>query len=189
MANIDDTSLFDQAYKAIEENNVVQLQHLIDQGMDINITDDENQNLLWHACDLGRPEPAKWLIKHQIKLNAVSSEHGESALMISAMSEMHAVELVRLLLDAGANANSKNRHGMVAAVSSILSGEQDAFLLLMDAGTNINSLFPYQDKRFYINYANKPFFFDYVNKHIDQLTPENLTLWKTIRLNSIFKKQ
>lgn len=195
---------------AVVENNFRLLELFLKQGMDINIVDNGNRNLLYHACKHNRLRLVQWFIDHNISLDVPDYEFGRTPLMIAARD--NSAPLVKLLLEAGADPHIQSRYGFTAAMHSLscmskstllllaeggpggnrtlpFDGEK-SFHLLMDAGTDINTLFPFKEKEKYTEFLTQVYYHSsfvlYVDRHIDQLTSENEALWKSLRLKTVF---
>ena len=49
------------------------------------------------------------------------------------------MEIVRLLLDAGANVDAANKHGDTALILAACNGRMEIVRLLLDAGANVDA--------------------------------------------------
>lgn len=167
------------------KNDVEVFENFLQQGMDINIVDELNHSLLWHACHLNRAKFVKRLIEQGIALDMADSRFGDTPLMISAVNNN--CSIVRMLLDAGANPHLKSKRDMVAASYGIIARKKESFLLLMEAGTDINDLVIFDKKNYYSQFSNQAYVLDYIDKRVDQLSPGNVRIWNAIRLKGVFK--
>lgn len=127
----------------------------------------------------------KVCIKNGMDIDITDDEYGYT--LLSLASRVNS-KFVDVLLKAGANPNIKDKSGVVAAVYSIGFKKEGAFRLLMEAGTNINDLFPFEEETYYTRFYHEPYVLQYMDTHLDQLTPENLLLWKSLRLKFLFKQ-
>lgn len=178
--NNTNTHHFDHVLKLLRSSNFKILENDINQGMDINILNSQGQSLLYQICQDDHYEAARWLIDHGIQVNAKTNLHEETALMIAAGTNG---KLTKLLIDSGADLYMKDRYGSIAAVYAAVWHKEESFLLLMQAGTDINLLF---EGRGYDNF-DAPFVMEYIENHFDQLTPKHAANWRSIRLKNLFK--
>lgn len=175
-------TLYDMLH-TIEIEDFNAMETYLKQGADINFCDEEHLSLLWHVCENKDVEGVKWLIEHGANVNTESQNIQETPLMVAAQISL---EIVQILLDAGADVCAKNKYGAVAATHSIAAGQDDIFHLLMRSGTDVNFLFFHQGDAYY-RYFSQPFVFKYLEEHLEKLTPENVSKWKALRLKNVFK--
>lgn len=181
---VDKASLIGKANDAIEKNNLNELKELVDQGMDINMVDTFNQSLLWYVCNYKRLEMAKWLLERGIDVNHAREKVNETPLMAAACANL---EFTKLFVDAGAHLHAVDHLRHDAAFYSLIHRKEDVFHFLMNAGTDINTLFLNKDGKFF-KYFDQPFVFQMIHEHQDLLTPENLRTWKALRLKNVFEQ-
>jgi ankyrin repeat protein len=102
-----DTALFSDRLDAI--------QAALEQGADVNGKDDRGITSLIAACKAHRPrvEIVRFLISRGADVNAAGDQQGMTPLMFAAWAGEP--ELVRMLLEARANASAKDSRGHTAA--------------------------------------------------------------------------
>jgi uncharacterized protein len=64
------------------------------------------------------------------------NDHGRTPLMMAAFGNH--TEVVKLLIEAGADMEAKNRDGDTALIWALYSGKAEASQLLIDAGADVN---------------------------------------------------
>ena len=107
------------------------LKALLNQGVDINATDNDGETALMEAADGRNAEVVRVLIANGANVNA-ADEDGETALMIAA--DEGRAETVRLLLEAGANVNARDEDGETALDKAIDERKHKVAELLRAAG-------------------------------------------------------
>jgi ankyrin repeat protein len=108
------------------------VQHLINNGADVNASGNDGDTALMWASWNGHYDIAKLLIDHGADVNA-KDEYGRTALM--GASGLGHLGIVRLLLDAGADVNAKNNFGETALMyASRCNGHPAIIELLRSKG-------------------------------------------------------
>ena len=137
--NIKDNRGFTPIMYAVSSNNSAALiDKWIDAGADLKVTNRQKQSLLHIACTYGKQELAKKLINQGMPYDQ-ADQYGNTPLFSAAASNQS--EIVKLLLDKGANVNivSKNtKHTLVHSVCQ--SGALDSFKLIIDKVKDVNAL-------------------------------------------------
>jgi ankyrin repeat protein len=128
---------------------------LLDHGAKVNLQDANGVSALMEACSGGHPEVVKLLLEHGAKVNALDSK-GNSALIYASSMENpffakndeeaallrgiveKYVEIVRVLLDNGAEADAKNNEGMSAQLAACSNGDIDILRLLLSHGSQVD---------------------------------------------------
>ncbi len=83
---------------------------LLEHGADVDAVGDDGRTALHYACDGGHTESAKQLIAANTKVGTVA-EDGDTALHDLVKWHPGEIELLRLLLQAGADVSFKNNDG------------------------------------------------------------------------------
>ncbi|KAJ7283608.1 hypothetical protein C8J57DRAFT_739671 [Mycena rebaudengoi] len=132
----------DSPLKAASRNGHIDIVHLLfENGADVHIG---NDSALWAASESGHTEVVQVLLRKGANAN-VTSGNGESLLiMMSAKKYIwqqlpdheHHVNVVRLLLENGADVNAGNNGALRAASKA---GYTDIIQLLLENGANINT--------------------------------------------------
>ena len=104
--------------------------HLVAKGADLNALDKFGRNALHHACD---HERVVWLLEQGVK--PLASTNGTTA----AMSCIDDAESVKLLLDAGDDANAATEEGTTALMYAAGHRNPEAAKLLIERGANVNA--------------------------------------------------
>lgn len=107
-------------------------EYLLTRGADPNITDKQGFAPLHVAVARNDIELVKRLLSHGAAINARTTGHGRTALLIAAMSGF--VEMVRLLLDAGANPSLPDNMGTLPLQMAIEYHRSDVVRLLEETG-------------------------------------------------------
>ena len=102
-----DTLLVDYLYN---KTDIARIKELIDKGADVNKKNQFGTTPLEYACKTGNLEVAKLLIEHGAKINE-KIEHNKTVL-IDALVENNDYELVKYLLQQGADVNAKDDEGI-----------------------------------------------------------------------------
>jgi len=121
--------------EAIIKRNPDIVRLLLAAGADANRTDNYNRNVLSEAACFNPPEVIDMLIKAGANVNLVSADHFRSTPLISAckLQNQDPVEVVRLLLAAGADASVKDANGKTALDYATERGHAQTAKLLQQA--------------------------------------------------------
>ena len=112
-----------EIWKAIEEDNLKQLQELLTDGADVNLSDiDTGHSLLSRAISLGYLEISQLLLDAGADVN-LGNDEGYTALMYVAREGNF--EAVKLLIDSGASLALTNKDGGTALSMAAEAGEKD----------------------------------------------------------------
>jgi len=93
---------FEALFAACVQGDFDHAKLLVEQGVDVNVRDDDGITALILACTFGHDQIAKMLIERGADVNAFDDASG-SALITAALFAR--LDIVRLLLAQGANAN------------------------------------------------------------------------------------
>ncbi len=108
---------------AIEKDDVHQVEFLLNQGIDINISEG-GDTLLMKSIALGSKEVAKFLLSQDnIDVNKPNPKIGTTPLMLVMFSftPEEKCELIQLLLQKGVNINAKDKNGHTALMRAIMT--------------------------------------------------------------------
>lgn len=117
----------------------------LNQGIEVNVTDEHGQTALMLAADQGHVDTVKLLLQHRASLD-LQNKLGGTALMLASFNGH--LEVVTELLKAGADVNAKAKNGTTALmVASAMQNETAVQIinLLLDQKADLNT----QDKEGY----------------------------------------
>lgn len=105
----------------ITQKKLDELKALLDSGVDVNMIISSGDSLLMTACSYSNSEMVKLLLTYNPNIN-YQDEYGNTALNLAIDNKWHYKEMIPLLLEAGADPNSKAGAGRTAQkVSTVLS--------------------------------------------------------------------
>jgi ankyrin repeat protein len=120
-------------FDAVFSGHTHELQAALGAGAKVNDVNEDGLSPLQLAAKLGRKEVAGLLIKEGADINAATSRHDETALMIAVGQRWP--EVAQLLIGAGANVNAATDEGVTALHTA--SHNQDMIAALIKAGANV----------------------------------------------------
>jgi uncharacterized protein len=125
---------------ACANGNFVMVEKLLKAGADPNAAQPTGTTVLMTAARTGNVDVVKSLLAHQADVNAKETRREQTALMW-AVAEKHP-EVVRLLIEAGADAHARSTGGFTPLLFAAQQGDLDSARLLMAAGANANEATP-----------------------------------------------
>lgn len=158
------------------------VKQLIAANVNLNATSDHGFSALMEAAYYGYVYIVKDLLQSSINLECTSNTLNKTPL-IYAVQHGHE-EVVRELIQAGANINRKDDLGMSALNYAMILKKEPIKKYLLDQGADINHLF--RGKTMYVT-IHDSYIHDYINTHLHKLNPENVAKWKGYRLRMIYK--
>ena len=118
-------------FSAINNNNLNLIKRLIQEGLDINIQNEDGRSGIHVACEIGNIEALKLLLDSGSDLNLVDN-FGTSALMAAISNNR--LESVIVLLNMGANVNTQRNDGSTALHITATTGSIETAKLLIQYG-------------------------------------------------------
>ncbi len=130
---INDAPSPDNLFKAVRDGNVDLLVRLLNQGINLNIVDENANNALILAILNGKNEIINILLNAKFNLDHRNSD-GVNALFLALLREN--LSLVRSLLQAGANPNIPNTNGITPLMLAAIKDDSKFINLLLDYNAN-----------------------------------------------------
>lgn len=127
---IDQKQLNLRLLKWVKSGNTQRVQALLEQGADVNSTDDLEVSALMWAVKTNKFKMCKFLIENGADVNATHGEYEETALMWAAAHGRLAA--CQLLINAGANIYAKSEDGMTAFLLAAGQDLRSVCKLLID---------------------------------------------------------
>lgn len=120
------------------EENFEAINYLISKGADINITDSEGWSALTHVCRWGLTEVAKVLISLGADVNVITSDFYDKRSILQISIEEGNLELIKLLVENGANINYIDKMGNTALMHAAWYGKEDIVTYLISKGARLD---------------------------------------------------
>jgi ankyrin repeat protein len=111
---------------------------LVSNGADVNLKDGDGQSPLMYAAKGSFAETAAYLLENGAEVNVRSKKKGITALMLAAVSDN--VELVRMLLEHGADASLTDTLGRSAMILAEKKGNSAVVELLSASSQSFQSV-------------------------------------------------
>lgn len=118
----------------VEKDNREIVQTYIDAGMSLNERTSLGTPMLNVAIRAEQVDEVKWILQHEIDLDAVSKDRGYSALMDCVWKKN--LELAKILVEKGVNLDFTSTDGQSALVLAVGEGNVKMVKLLAEAGAN-----------------------------------------------------
>lgn len=125
-------------HTAADAGNLEGLCVLLDAGGEVDCRDVRNVSPLMAALTARRKECALELIRRGADVHAAQSQQHETPLMVAAAND--AVEVLRALLDKGADPESRDSQGCTPLMHAARSGSVVALGLLLEGGADRNAV-------------------------------------------------
>jgi ankyrin repeat protein len=124
-------------FDAIREHDASELLRLLSKGVDLELQNEYGRTALSQAVVLRFPDLVKIILQHKPNLN-VYDEDGNTPLTLAARGDQPPI--VSMLLDAGADVNSKNSETGDTPLMNACSGGSLAIVeLLIERGADVNA--------------------------------------------------
>ena len=125
---------FDAIYNASAE----EIQSLINQGYDVNEADDSEHTILRVMVARNRIDIVTLLVKAGANVNQVQTVLGKNSTLHSTAYDNYP-EIAQILIDAGADIETKNKYEKTPLHEAARQGSVDAMRILLQAGADPNA--------------------------------------------------
>ncbi|CAA9989055.1 conserved Plasmodium protein, unknown function [Plasmodium knowlesi strain H] len=135
---LDSNNVLSPIHAAAEEGNLEILKFLLENNVNINLTNKYHQNALHIACLENQEKAVQLLLTHNIDVNCKDNINGECPLMICIRTRNEI--LAHHILNQGKNINYNltNIHGETSLIYSIFYGLYDIADVLMTRGADVS---------------------------------------------------
>ncbi|KJP85761.1 hypothetical protein AK88_04577 [Plasmodium fragile] len=135
---LDSNNVLSPIHAAAEEGNLEILKFLLENNVNINLTNKYHQNALHIACLENQEKVVQLLLTHNIDVNCKDNINGECPLMICIRTRNET--LAHHILNEGKNINYNltNIHGETSLIYSIFYGLYDIADVLMTRGADVS---------------------------------------------------
>ena len=150
------TADYSKALDAISSvKNQVCLELLLQACSAVNRQDSNGRTLLYHAVDKGNVTAVKALLANGAKIDMRSGNNYHTELIAAVNRSRPNVEIVRTLINAGADVNARDKDGASVLIYAVRNNQStDAANILIKAGADktakYSSKYPYQWCNYYI---------------------------------------
>jgi uncharacterized protein len=132
----DDMYGFSPLMTAVKQNSIALVQLLLDNGADINVADNCDQNALFMAASQGRVSMMKLLVQHGLSVRAVNNIGSTPLSLAVSYGHKPAAEW---LIQHGADVQASNMHGGTALHSACVNTDDPAMVeLLLANGADVH---------------------------------------------------
>ena len=126
-------------FEAATFGDLARLQILLDNGkVEVNARSGDGGTALHFACFFAQPQCARELIQRGADLNAVAAAFGNVQPLHSAAAG-RSIEIMRMLLEGGADPNQKQNQGWTVLHSAAQHGDVEMAGLLLRHGADVHS--------------------------------------------------
>jgi ankyrin repeat protein len=120
------------------DGDVESVRSLLQQGADVNASQGDGMTALHWAALAGDGELAEMLLYAGANVNATTRLGAYTPLLLA--SKVGASEVVKKLLDSGANPNDATTNGTTALMLAAAAGSVEAASVLLDRGADVNAV-------------------------------------------------
>mmetsp|Transcript_25923 Transcript_25923/g.64325 ORF Transcript_25923/g.64325 Transcript_25923/m.64325 type:complete len:225 (-) Transcript_25923:182-856(-) len=147
--NMDDGSLGTRLWFAIlgrsgamDFDNTKEAEQILRDGDPVDQEDTTGRTALWLACRYGMPKTCKLLLDHGADINKRGKTLKMPYIALAAGGgTWGCMEVVRMLVDKGADVNDADPDGMNALMSAVLCADQVLVKYLLERGANVHATF------------------------------------------------
>jgi ankyrin repeat protein len=108
--------------------------------VDMGTTTSTGATALMIACLHGHKEVVKVLLEYDTQIVTQCDSFGDTALIKACISNFESIDIVRLLLENGAEVNTQNKTGFSALLASCINQCTDIVKLLLQVGADVNTI-------------------------------------------------
>ena len=124
---------------AAQDSNIDDIKHYLSLGADINATDDDGDTLLMNASAKGDIEIVEYLIGEDVNVNVANKEKFYNGTALHFASKYGHADVVKALIDAGAQVNASTDGGYTALQLASMKGYLPVVNTLLAAGADIKT--------------------------------------------------
>lgn len=129
----------DPVHDAARKGDMTRLKALVEADPSVvSSVDKMGKTPLHIAAASNQLDAAAFLIGHGVDVSAKDKDGGFTALDL-ALSSYHYIDMVRLLIDHGANVNTASSQGITPLDEAAMRGQADAIALLLAKGADLNA--------------------------------------------------
>jgi ankyrin repeat protein len=153
-------------------------QHCVLEGAEVLAKDQKQENSLMKACINGNLEVVNWLIEQGLSIHEHASD-GWTAIHFAAYAGQASV--VSRLIELGAKCDVKDKEGRTPLFAASVKNQIRAAKALLIHGCDVNDLFVV-NRAHTTRLLSDPDLRDTVTQRQNELLPQNLAIWKSMRL-------
>jgi ankyrin repeat protein len=112
---------------AADNGDTAKVMEGLNQGIDVNVTDEHGQTALMLAADQGHIDTVNFLLQYRASLD-LQNKLGGTALMLACFNGH--LEIVTELLKAGADVNAKSGNGYTALMEAVVKRNEKAVQII-----------------------------------------------------------
>jgi len=150
-AGIASAGVYEDLFRAIENDETKTVTSILERGMDVNAVDKTGNSLLMLAVQKDNVELVRFLLERRARVQT-RNQYGDTALLLAALKGN--IDVVKLLVIGGAEINST---GWTPLHYAAYGGNEEVVEFLIRRGANINALAPNQETALTLaNQSNHP---------------------------------
>ena len=127
---------YDDLDDEVDRNDLKELMRLLEAGADVNSAYKDGMTCLMYTAREGNYQATKLMIVNNASVNMKTKDNVTALFMACWPARYLNIEIIRLLLENGADANAANHRGKTCLMSPVINSE--AAQLLLDYKADIN---------------------------------------------------